>query len=187
MGARRGGMGRWRCRAATRPEGAQDYYQYLLAHHQTDGRTETWTWTGSRSPGCGGSSSAIDADPHPLGLCSTATTLSAERRHLPGRQLGRLHTEAAGPASLFFFVLVTLGRRPRSPPCSSSATSSGGRCSDGERSRCRSSRTRRSRRWWSAAGEWEHVVRLAAGAQGSRPGVPRLPALRRLHPRRGRR
>ena len=30
--------------------------------------------------------------------------------------------------------------------------------------------------------EWPEAVRLAAGAQGPRPGVPRLPALRRLHP-----
>jgi hypothetical protein len=37
------------------PDDAQAYYDYLLAHHQNDGRIATWTVTGSRWPGCGDS------------------------------------------------------------------------------------------------------------------------------------
>ena len=110
----------------------------------------------------------------------------AADRHLSARQLGRLHDRARGPGD----ALLRRSSRSSSPASRrdrSSATWSGGSCSDGPQALpfvvvlvgCT-----RGRRPGEPTGT---SLRLAPGAQGPRAGVPGLPALRRLRPRRGRR
>jgi hypothetical protein len=87
------------------PQDAEAYYQYLLAHHQTDGRVVTWTvdWT---------------ALAWLWGFAISMTVIllfwiwqyrtTAEEAPYPVDRWGGYTSELARPASLFF-LLLTLG------------------------------------------------------------------------------
>ena len=122
----------------TPEQGRSEYYHYLQATRRRRSRRRRGTSTGRRWPGSGASCRRSSSS-----CCSgsASTGRRGSARHLPGRQLGRLHDGArrAGDA-----VLPAPHRRSssRSPSRSSSATSSGGRSSDGRRCAARSSSTR---------------------------------------------
>ena len=164
------------------PEDAQSYYDYLLAHHQNDGRIATWhvdwvslawmygfvvalallvlLWVWQYR-------TTLDAAPwHCTRSTASATTSSEEARPV-SLVLPRPHARADP---------LRGGAHRRPPDLGADLLMASARPSVrlvllGDRGRRPGERL---------GGR----VRLAADAQGPRPGVSGLPALRRLHPRR---
>ena len=82
------------------PEHADQYYQYLLAHHQNDGRTATWTVDWVSLAWMWGFVVAISAT-----LIWWIWQYRENRRALyPVDRWGNYVSELASPASLFFIV-----------------------------------------------------------------------------------
>lgn len=88
------------------PEDAQAYYNYLLAHHQNDGRTATWTvdWVSLAWMWGFVVSMALILI---LWVLQYRTTLRRGGLY-PVDRWGTYVSEVARPASLFF-ILLTLG------------------------------------------------------------------------------
>ena len=84
------------------PENAESYYQYLLAHHQNDGRTVTWTVDWFSLAWMWGFVLALS-----LILIWWLSQYRTSRRHdlYPVDRWGTYVSELASPASLFFVVL----------------------------------------------------------------------------------
>ena len=158
------------------PQKAQEYYHYLQAHQQTTQRAATWHVRLDRSRlALGLRRSCSSLGPAAVGLAVPLDP--SEGEHLPGGQLRRLHDRARRPGD---GLLPDPDRGPHRlrGRADRRATSSGGRSSDGTALlRLRSSRTSS----WSTRARVvpaERVgarLRLAAGAQGTRPGIPGLP------------
>jgi hypothetical protein len=88
------------------PDNADQYYQYLLAHHQNDGRTVTWTVDWVSLAWMWGFVVALGLT---LILWLWQYRTSRTRTSLyPVDRWGNYVTELASPASLFF-ILLTLG------------------------------------------------------------------------------
>jgi hypothetical protein len=90
------------------PDDAQAYYDYLLAHHQNDGRTVTWTVDWISLAWMWGFVVAMTLILI-LWVMQYRTTLKRNVAGLyPVDSWGNYVSEAARPSSLFFLVL-TLG------------------------------------------------------------------------------
>jgi hypothetical protein len=88
------------------PDNAERYYQYLLAHHQNDGRTATWSVDWISLAWMWGFVAAISVI---LLLWLWQYRTSHRRSGLyPVDRWGNYGTEMASPASLFF-VALSLG------------------------------------------------------------------------------
>jgi hypothetical protein len=90
------------------PDDAQAYYDYLLAHHQNDGRTVTWTVDWISLAWMWGFMIALAL----IGIMWIGQYRTTLRRGIAGLYpvdaWGTYVSEIARPAS-FFFVLLTLG------------------------------------------------------------------------------
>ena len=85
------------------PDNAEKYYQYLLAHHQNDGRTATWSVDWVSLAWMWGFVAAIS-----LTLIWWIWQYRTSHRRAglyPVDRWGNYVTELASPASLFFVVL----------------------------------------------------------------------------------
>lgn len=90
------------------PEHADQYYQYLLAHHQNDGRTATWTVDWVSLAWMWGFVAALTLILI-LWVMQYRTTLKGKAAGLyPVDSWGNYVSEAARPSSLFF-VFLTIG------------------------------------------------------------------------------
>jgi len=88
------------------PDDAQAYYDYLLAHHQNDGRTATWTVHWVSLAWMWGFVLAMTLILI-LWVMQYRTTLKGKAAGLyPVDSWGNYVSEAARPSSLFFLVLT---------------------------------------------------------------------------------
>ena len=88
------------------PDNAEKYYQYLLAHHQNDGRTATWTVDWVSLAWMWGFVAALSFVIL-LWIWQYRTTRQRTGVY-PVDSFGGFTTELAGPATFFFLVFSAI-------------------------------------------------------------------------------